>query len=100
MPNYSSKSIVPLLLIVRPSGMMDEIEMAEVMIGSMSNGCWMCIPTARFNSKEGGGSKASRFFQSRTLHITQQTLVVAVVGAGAHFQRCQSLLLMMLQTSH
>lgn len=79
--------------------MMEEI---EVNIESMSDSCCMCTPTTKFKSKEkkGGWSKASRFFQSKTLHITQQTLVVAVVGAGAHSQRYQSLLLMMLRASH
>lgn len=53
------------------------------------------------NSREKGEgwSKASRgiFFLSRALHINQQTLAVAVVGAGAHSQCYQSRLLMMLQ---
>lgn len=56
----------------------------------------MCIQTATFNSREKGegGVKHLKdsFFLSRALHINQQTLVVAVVEAGAHSQHYQSLL--------
>lgn len=67
MPNYSFNSIVMLLFSVTsgPLGLwMDGTEMVGVEMGSISDGCCMCVRTAMFNSggKGGGWSKASRGF--------------------------------------
>lgn len=78
---------------------MDGVEWQEWKSSILGGRC-KCIQTAMFNSrgeKEGGVKPLEDFFKSRALHFNQQTLVVAVVVAGAHSQRYQRQLLMMLQ---